>query len=115
VPSGLWDTEEYDKLPQYDRETGEQPHSVFMCHQQDGRLCAGWVGCHDMEESLGLRVALARGLLSEQDYQATLDYSTKVELFDSGAAAATHGLRELAQPGERAVRTIQKLRQRALR
>jgi hypothetical protein len=43
VPSGAWVAEEYAKLPAYDRPTGEQPAGLFLCHQQDGRACAGWV------------------------------------------------------------------------
>lgn len=38
VPSGIWSEEEYDKLPQYDLPTGDQPPNVFLCHQQNGRL-----------------------------------------------------------------------------
>jgi hypothetical protein len=112
VPSGVWAPEEYDKLPRFDRETGEQPTSVFLCHQQDGRLCAGWVGCHDMDESLGLRLAVLLGTISGDTHAAALDYSTDVDLFASGAEAAAHGLLEVETPSSRAVRTIQKLRQR---
>ena len=47
VPSGVWAPEEYAKLLAYDEETAYQPLSVFLCHQVDGRVCAGWAGCHD--------------------------------------------------------------------
>lgn len=113
VPTGVWSEEEYAKLPDYDRPTGEQPAAVFLCHQQDGRLCAGWVGCHDMEESLGLRLVRAMGAISDEDYEAALDYSTSVGLFASGAEAAAHGRAEIEAPSKRAALTIQKLMRRA--
>ena len=56
VPSGVWDESEYHKLPEFDKPTAEQPPRVFMCHQDNDRLCAGWVACHDMDESLGFRI-----------------------------------------------------------
>lgn len=112
VPSGIWADEEYEKLLAFDRETGFQPPSAFMCHQQDGRLCAGWVGCHDMDESLGLRVLFGLGLLDRDTYLAALDYTTPVELFASGAEAAEHGRREIEAPSRRARQTVQKLRRR---
>lgn len=115
VPSGVWSEEEYAKLPDYDRPTGEQPAAVFMCHQQDGRLCAGWVGCHDMQESLGMRFALTLGAISDEEYEATLSYSTGADLFASGAEAAAHGRQEIEAPSRRAALQIQKLKRRAER
>lgn len=100
VPSGIWHAEEYAKLPPYDRETGFQPTSVFLCHQQDGRACAGWVGVHDMDESLGLRVAVLRGMVEDAD--VFLDYTTATPLFASGTEAAAHGMRDLLDPGPQA-------------
>lgn len=109
VPSGVWAAEEYEKLPEYDRETAEQPISAFLCHQQDGRLCAGWVAVHDMENSLGLRLITSLSGTTQEEYDAIRDYSTSVALFESGAEAAEHGLRDLETPGERAQREIKKL------
>jgi hypothetical protein len=106
VPSGVWAPEEYDKLPPYDNPTPSQPLGAFYCHQQNGRLCAGWVGCHDMRESLGLRMAASFGHLSPEDVDAALDYSSPVELFESGAAAAEHGRADITTPSERARRVI---------
>jgi hypothetical protein len=58
VPSGIWDASEYAKLPGYDAGwPDEQPTAAFFCHQQDDELCSGWVGCHNMVESFGLRLA----------------------------------------------------------
>lgn len=112
VPSGVWAAEEYAKLPPYDRETGEQPLGAFMCHQQDGRLCAGWVGCHDMDENLGLRLAVASGDMSVETAESVRRYQSRVPLFGSGAEAAEHGLREVAAPPAPAVRVIEKLNRR---
>jgi hypothetical protein len=110
VPSGVWSRDEYDKLPLYDGETGEQDPSVFLCHQQDGHACAGWVACHDMNESLGLRVATALGIVA--DPEPFIEYTTDVPVFATGAEAREHGLAELELPGEKAVRTIDKLQGR---
>lgn len=112
APSGLWAQVEYAKLPEFDKETHEQPPRAFSCHQQDGRLCAGWVGCHDMDQSLGLRLAATFGHISEEDLEATLAYQSPVPLFASGAAAAEHGMRDALAPGPRASRTARKLLRR---
>lgn len=112
VPSGIWSEDEYAKLPAFDRPTGEQPLAAFFCHQQDGRLCAGWVGTHDMVESLGLRMAVACGVIDRADQLAALDYVSPVPLFGSGAEAAAHGLADLESPDDRAQRTIRRLTRR---
>jgi hypothetical protein len=115
VPSGVWDADEYAKLPAYDLPTAEQPPSAFMCHQQDGRLCAGWVGVHDMEESLGMRLLAAMSSLSRDDLERIWDYSTDVPLFESGLAAAEHGMRDLDDPSPAAVAVIRRLRRKLAR
>lgn len=109
APSGLWDGSEYDKLPAYDLDTPEQPPAAFFCHQQDGRLCAGWCGTHDMDNSLGLRLAVAMGVLTEEAADAARSYRSPVELWESGQAAAEHGRRDLAAPDDRAVAMMTKL------
>jgi hypothetical protein len=112
VPSGVWSPEEYAKLPGYDGETFEQTPGVFFCHQQNGKLCSGWVGCHDMSESLAMRFGVLHGVINEEDFDAALDYECPVPLFNSGAEAAAHGMREVAQPSSKAERTIQKIHKR---
>lgn len=107
VPAGIWHPDEYAKLPAYDRPTGEQPPSVFLCHQQDGRMCAGWVGHADQSNLLALRLW---GLgASVEDIDAVLDYECPVDLFPSGAAAAEHGLSGVEDPDEAAARQIDRL------
>jgi len=109
VPSGVWSEEEYAKLPLYDGEMSTQPPSVFMCHQQNGKLCSGWTGCHDMGQSLGFRLAVIMGRIVGDDVDAVLDYTTPVPLFASGAEAAAHGRAEIQYPGEKAGKVIDKL------
>jgi Family of unknown function (DUF6283) len=109
VPSGVWDASEYDKLPAYDRETPHQPPGVFLCHQQDGRVCAGWAGCHDMDESLALRLGIAMGALDLDTVRAIRDYESPVPLFSCGAEAAEHGRRDLHDPDQDARRIINKI------
>jgi hypothetical protein len=104
VPSGVWDRSEYEKLPGFDEETFAQPPGVFLCHQQDGRVCAGWCGTRDMSQSLGLRLAIAGRRISPDDVAACLDFSSPVPLFKSGSEAAAHGLAQLDAPGSAAVR-----------
>jgi len=107
VPSGVWSADAYSKLPEYDGGIGGQVSAgatrAFMCHQQDGKLCAGWVGCHGASELLALRLQAA--LVAPSVWT----YKSPVPLFKSGAAAAAHGMRAIARPGVRARRTIQQL------
>lgn len=109
VPAGVWDAEEYAKLPRYDGETFEQPVGVFHCHQQDGRVCAGWVGCHDMGQSLAVRLGASRGDLTPETVDALMDYTTPTPLFATGAEAAAHGAAGIRNPDERAHRLILRL------
>lgn len=105
VPSGVWAAEEYAKLPGYDGSTTEQflngAIGLFFCHQNDGHLCAGWVGCHDMGEAASVR-------FNPVD-PATFDYQSPVPLFASGAEAAAHGLAEIDEPSEAARHAMRKL------
>ena len=107
VPSGVWAEEEYDKLPPYDNDTPEQPFGLFFCHQQDGHLCAGWVGCHDMDHNLAIR--LHAGNMSDEDLEALATYESPVPLFESGAQACEHGKRDIDHPDDKTRRTITRL------
>lgn len=109
VPSGVWAAEEYERLPRYDAETVEQPIGMFSCHQNNGRLCAGWVGCHDMGENFAVRIAVTARILSSEDYDAVLDYESPVPLFESGQAAADHGMADVAKPRKQAQQMIERL------
>lgn len=114
VPSGVWSTQEYAKLPTYDGETWEQNVRLFQCHQngadsERARLCGGWVGCHGGEELLALRMAVAGNKMTIEDAQAAMRYSTSVPLFTSGAEAAAHGVRDLENPSMEAMDLIDKI------
>ena len=114
VPSGIWSESDYDKLIPYDSPTYAQPSSLFLCHQRDGaderaRVCAGWAGCHDMYESLALRIAHASGEVTLETAEAIVDYVSPEPLFPSGAEAAAHGVREIDNPGPEACAAIRKI------
>lgn len=104
VPAGVWDASEYEKLPAYDNETWAQPLVLFFCHQNDGHLCGGWVGCHDTDNLLSLRL--------HRVHPDTFAYESSVPLFASGADAARHGLSGVDSPDGRAVAAINKLERR---
>lgn len=109
VPSGVWAAEEYEKLPPFDADTAFQPPRVFLCHQQDGHMCAGWVGCHDMVENLAIRIAVSVEDLSVEDYEIVLDYVSPVPLWSSGAEAAKHGVAAIEAPNAKAQKIIDRL------
>jgi hypothetical protein len=103
VPSGIWHESEYDKLPAYDNDTSQQPAAVFMCHQQTGHLCAGWVAVHEMRNTLAFRLACITGAIGPREAEAVLEYSTDVLLFVSGGEAAAHGKRDIEHPSRQAL------------
>lgn len=106
VASGIWSSDEYSKLERYDGDIPDQTAmGVFLCHQQDGCVCAGWLGHRDPTELLAVRLAFASGHLAAD----SLEYSTTVPLFSSGREAAEHGMAEYTAPGKKAVATIEKL------
>ena len=109
VPSGVWAEEEYAKLPPFDR--GIVP-SVFMCHQGDGHLCRGWLGCHGDKITVGLRIGVLSGILTPEQAAEAEGYQSPVPLFASGAEAAAHGAAEIEQPGEDAARLVEKVKRR---
>ncbi|MBD0670024.1 DUF6283 family protein [Streptomyces sp. CBMA156] len=114
VLSGVWASDEYEKLRRYDAPTPEQPVQVFLCHQLDPadgvkRICGGWAGCHDSRHSLALRVALRKERISPAVFDAVVDYVSPVPLFASGDEAADHGQAGVETPGEDATRLIEKI------
>jgi hypothetical protein len=109
VPSGVWAANEYEKLPEYDKPTGEQPFGLFQCHQSDrdstqARLCAGWVACHGVE-LLALRIGASTGSVDP----SVFEYTTDVPIFGSGTEAAEHGMAEIVEPGEDAQVLVAKI------
>jgi hypothetical protein len=111
VPSGVWAAVEYQKLAVYDGTFGEQAMSAgkagaFYCHQQNDKLCAGWLGTHGPGNLLALRLAAFYG---NEIADRVWNYKSPVPVFRTGAQAAAHGMRALQRPGARAVRTIAQL------
>lgn len=109
VPAGVWAKEEYQKLPAYDGDPVEQimkgGTALFYCHQQDGKLCAGWVGCHNAPE----KQSMALRLNSRRVTPETFSYESPVPLFSSGTEAALHGMSGVENPDTRARQTMAKL------
>lgn len=103
VASGIWHESEYQKLPLYDGETWQQSPALFHCHQRNGHLCAGWLGCHDQQHLLALRIH------GNSVSQLAWEYHSPVELFSSGAEAAAHGMKDIPNPGQQASRMIDKI------
>ncbi|MFE1784090.1 DUF6283 family protein [Streptomyces sp. NPDC059506] len=114
VPSGVWSEEDYAKLPLFDGPTWSQSPWLFLCHQHSGdddraRVCGGWAGCHDGDQLLALRVALAQGEITVEAAEAIRGYTSPVPLFVSGAEAAAHGIRDILNPGPDACRVMDKI------
>ena len=106
VASGVWHPDEYEKLPRYDRETFDQPVEAFMCHQGDDRhVCSGWLGHAEPSELLAVRIGIMQGHLD----RSCAEYETDVPLFASGQEACDHGLRDVLDPSEAAIETIEKV------
>lgn len=110
VPSGVWSAQEYAKLHAYDPPTYAQSTRVFQCHQSErdsaqARVCAGWVACHGPENLLALRLAAFRG---DVPY-SVIDYRTLTPVFESGFAAALHGMRDIDEPGPTARALVEKI------
>lgn len=107
VPSGVWAESEYERLRQYDGDITDQLRKgavrVFMCHQADGKLCAGWAGCHGVINTAAGRMHAHR--LDESVWS----YESPVPLFDSGAEAADHGEAEIEKPSPEAVAVTRKI------
>jgi hypothetical protein len=72
-------------------------------------MCAGWVGCHDMDENLAIRIAASMGDLTVEGYNAVLDYVSPVPLWSSGTEAAKHGVASIETPDEKAQKIIDRL------
>ena len=108
VPSGVWESHEYEKLPAYDGETWEQPAAPFFCHQADGHVCSGWLGYNDPYRLLAVRLAVS----AEKMDPSCMDYTTDVPLFASGTEAAAHGMKDVLKPGPEAEKVITKLIQK---
>lgn len=103
APSGLWASEEYDKLPPYDEPTFAQPIEPFMCHATPDHYCHGWAVVHTSRGH-------DRDLLALRFRPPDNDVpDAGVPLFDSGAEAAKHGRRDVERPSVAARATADRL------
>lgn len=106
VPSGVWAANEYDKLPAYDGDIIDQIQggtALFLCHQQDNSLCAGWLATHGTDNLLALR------LHSSSVAPGVWGYASPVPVWSSGQEACDHGKADIEEPGPRAERAIDRL------
>jgi hypothetical protein len=108
VPSGIWTTEEYDKILPFDNDTFAQPPGLFMCHQADGSLCRGWLDCHS-GGLLGVRLAAAKGEFDVDELKQAIIEGPSVPVFSSAAEAARHGRKDIDEPGDEACRLMDKI------
>lgn len=110
VPSGLWATEEYDKLPRYDGDIIDQSQAdafaPFFCHQEvGGHVCSGWLAHRDPTDLLAVRLGISDDRLDP----SCADYTTEVPLWSDGEQARTHGVRDIEAPSADAQQAIDKL------
>jgi hypothetical protein len=101
VPSGVWDSEEYDKLRPYDNPTAEQPFVGFACHATPEFFCHGWAQVHTSRGSEYDLIALR--------FRPCEIPRPSTEFFGSAAEAADHGQAEVETPSEEAIRVMDKL------
>jgi hypothetical protein len=107
VPSGVWAAHEYEKLECYDGPPIEQiifgGTGLFLCHQRDNHLCAGWVAAH------GPRNLIALSIHADEVEASVFGYHTETPVFASGKEASTHGQRDITNPGDDARRVVGRL------
>lgn len=72
-------------------------------------MCRGWLDVHPKEHLLSLRLVVGRGMVSPDVIDLP---SSGVPVFESGAAAAAHGLADIEDPGDQALHVIDKLARR---
>lgn len=109
-PSGLWSADMYDMLPLYDLTPAEgQPLKAFMCHEQNGHLCAGWIGCHGADDLIGMQMLAIQDDIDMTEYRKAQEHQPRVPLFESGKEAAEHGKRDIDNPSERTQRRVEAL------
>jgi hypothetical protein len=107
TPSGVWSAEEYEKLRDYDKPTGEQPFATFQCHATPDFYCHGWAVVHGAQEG-------PHALLAFRIWPPTGNVipDPAVPLFGSGGEAADHGERDIDNPDPAAFRAVVKLMNR---
>lgn len=103
VPSGVWAANEYDKLAEYDKPTGEQPVGAFACHATPEVICHGWAVVHSRQD-------YAHTLLAFRMFPPEGDIPPEgAPLFSSGTEAAEHGKRDIEHPSKEALEVCARL------
>lgn len=109
TPPGVWDQNEYEKLPLFDT---NESFETFLCHQSTAigvdTACRGWATVHC--ESVSVRLAMMRGTLTRDQVYADV----KSPLYADGREAAEAGIAGIMEPSAAAVQAIGKLVQRGI-
>lgn len=104
TPPGVWDQEEYEKLPRYD-DQDRMGLGTFLCHNgaagDEQTICRGWASVH--RDSVAVRVALMRVNVTYEELKP--DRS----LYRSGAEACAAGLAGVEKPGRAAKKAVTKI------
>ena len=103
VPSGVWAASEYEKLAEYDKETGEQPVGAFHCHATPEVICHGWTVVHGRQDYAHEPLAFRLWGIDP----TTVEEHTP--LFSSGTEACEHGKRDIENPSEEAMAVVERL------
>jgi hypothetical protein len=110
--------EEYDKLPEYDRETWAQPSSLFLCHHSptlpSDTVCFGWLVVHG-DEALGLRLAMATGSIDGKAAAEAHNGADRSQFYKSGTEAAKSGMEAIEIPSADAIQAVRTLAKRRMR
>jgi len=97
------------KLVEYDQETWAQPSRMFLCHSGDREhtVCKGWLACHK-DSLLAYRLAVREGKLDPQ----LSDFTSPVDLHQSGSEAARAEMTSITNPPPAARRVIETILRR---
>lgn len=101
----MWHFDEYEKLREYDRPTGEQPPGGFRCHRSPDMYCAGWAFVHVKYNPPGYELLAFRISPPEGDLPAL----SHADVFMSGNSAADYGQADIERPSPAARRAIERL------
>lgn len=107
TPPGIWDSSEYERLPDWDEDSPEIQMGLFLCHhsnfQTTETLCRGWLTV--ASESIAVRIAMMDGKVDPDEVYADVD----VPLYATGQEACEAGLSGVDSPDEDARQAIDRL------
>lgn len=77
---------------------------MFHCHKQNGCVCRGWIDTHGNQgegrDLISLRMASS---IDMSEIAKAIKEGPQVPVFESGAEACAHGLRDIDNPSKAAV------------